>query len=223
MAKVMLVDILAYRDWAKNLAYNVRSYCEENNIECDIHGLYNGYHMEADITFLVGWSEIVPLGFYQDRMVLVLHPSPLPLYRGGSPIQHQILSGEKESKVTLFKLDKNHPKVDSGPIHSQTKFSLRGNLSDILSRVSDVGAFLVQDAITEFKDTRTLQLYEQDETRATTFKRRLPDESEITDFELHELTAEQLYNKVRALQDPYPNAFIRCFDGSRLYITQAHL
>ena len=27
----------------------------------------------------------------------MLHPSPLPKYRGGSPIQNQIINGEKKS------------------------------------------------------------------------------------------------------------------------------
>ena len=34
--------------------------------------------------------------------------------------------------------------------------------------------------------------------------------SEITINEIKKSTAEDLYNKVRALQNPYPNAYIKC-------------
>lgn len=218
----MLVDILAYRGWAKNLAQNVNYYCLDHGHKLHLHDHYNGYCKEADLTFLVGWSEIVPEEFYANRMVIVLHPSPLPKYRGGSPIQHQILAGETESFVTLFKLDKNFPKVDSGPIYTQGKFSLRGDLKDVLDNIANVGVRLIEHAIEEFSNTGSLKLLEQDDSYATTFKRRTPEESEITPVELTTFTAVQLYNKIRALQDPYPNAFIKTVDGN-LYITGASL
>ena len=54
--------------------------------------------------------------------------------------------------------------------------------------------------------------------QSTFFKRRTPDQSEITlkDFKTH--SAKDLHNKIRALQDPYPNAFIKCADGKKLYL-----
>lgn len=216
----MLVDIFAYREWAKNLAHHVNFYCYDHGHKLHLHS--TGNCNEADLTFLVGWSEIVPEEFYTDRMVIVLHPSPLPKYRGGSPIQHQILAGETESFVTLFKLDKNFPKVDSGPIYTQGKFSLRGDLKTVLDNIANVGVRLIEHAIEEFSNTGSLRLLEQDDSQATTFKRRTPEESEITPEELTTFTAMQLYNKIRALQDPYPNAFIQTTDG-KLYITGASL
>ena len=43
----------------------------------------------------------------------MLHPSSLPQYRGGSPIQNQIIDGIKESEVCIFKMEKE---IDSGQI-----------------------------------------------------------------------------------------------------------
>ena len=43
----------------------------------------------------------------------MLHPSALPKFRGGSPIQNQIIRNIKNSKVTLFKMNE---KIDAGPI-----------------------------------------------------------------------------------------------------------
>ena len=44
--------------------------------------------------------------------------------------------------------------------------------------------------------------------------------SEITIEELENCTVKELYNKIRCLADPYPNAFIKTKDG-KLYITGA--
>ena len=37
------------------------------------------------------------------------------------------------------------------------------------------------------------------------------------------MPAEYLYNKIRMLANPYPNAFIRTADGKKLMITSAHI
>ena len=42
--------------------------------------------------------------------------------------------------------------------------------------------------------------------------------SEIKIDDIQEFTASQLHDKVRALQDPYPNAFITCKDGTKLFL-----
>jgi len=45
--------------------------------------------------------------------------------------------------------------------------------------------------------------------------------SELTIEELSEESAEYLYNKIRMLQDPYPNPYIKTKDGKRLIINSA--
>ena len=47
--------------------------------------------------------------------------------------------------------------------------------------------------------------------------------SEIKIDEIKNCTAKELYNKIRSLQDPYPNAFIKCKDGTKLFITHTKL
>ena len=58
----------------------------------------------------------------------------------------------------------------------------------------------------------------QDESKATFFKRRTPKESEIKIDDFEKFSAKQLYNKVRSLQDPYPNAFVTCKDNKKLFL-----
>ena len=49
-----------------------------------------------------GWSWIVSKDLIENFTCLMLHPSPLPLYRGGSPLQNQIIEGKKTSKVSII-------------------------------------------------------------------------------------------------------------------------
>jgi methionyl-tRNA formyltransferase len=50
--------------------------------------------------------------------ILNVHPSLLPKYRGASPVQATIVSGDKEAGVSIVKLDEE---LDHGPIISQSR------------------------------------------------------------------------------------------------------
>ncbi len=208
------IAVVGYREWAKELFSIVRS--EGIDVRwCDsLNGAYR------HLVYLVGWSEIVPEEFYRDRTVLVLHPSPLPLYRGGSPIQHQIIDGRDASAVSLFKLDAEHPRIDSGPLAWQQGYSLAGTLADVLGRIARIGAQGVVETALAF-DRGDLAFWEQPSFVMPAYrKRRTPDESEITADLLDGATARQMHDFIRSLQDPYPVAFIRMADGRKLYINQ---
>ena len=61
----------------------------------------------------------------------------------------------------------------------------------------------------------------QNNDDATIYKRRKPSMSEINIDDIKNYTAKQLHDKIRALQNPYPNAFITCKDGTKLYLTES--
>jgi methionyl-tRNA formyltransferase len=211
----MKIWICAYRDWSLAI-YNQISK-EFDNIEL-IESKKEFEHVsssfqEEDIIFFLGWSWIIPDDIVEKYNCICLHPSPLPKYRGGSPLQHQIINGESISAVTYFRMT---DELDAGPILFQEEFSLIGDLKDVINRIIPLGIkgiFLIL--------SNDIQEKNQDTSEATYYKRRKPIESEITLDEISNVTAEQLYNKIRALQDPYPNAYIKCNDGSKLYITRA--
>ena len=52
------------------------------------------------IIFFIHWSKIIPKKIYNNYLCIQFHSSDLPKYRGGSPIQHQILDGLKKTKIT---------------------------------------------------------------------------------------------------------------------------
>ena len=145
----------------------------------------------------------------------MLHPSPLPKYRGGSPLQNQIINGELESKVSIFLM--NH-EMDAGPLLFQESFSLNGNMKNILKRIEEIGTKLTKKILEEFP-----VVYEQNHNEATYFKRRKIESSQITIDEIKNKDALYLFNKIRMLSDPYPNAYLKTKDGKYLLIKEVEL
>ena len=135
-------------------------------------------------------------------------------------MQNQIINGEKESAVTFFMMNEF---IDRGPILWQEKFPLDGDLNDVLSRVIAKGKDGMVAIIDTFLNKGGIHGTPQDESKATYYKRRTPEMSEIKISDFKEYTAEQLYDKIRALQDPYPNAFIVCKNGTKLYLMKARV
>jgi len=170
-----------------------------------------------NIFLFYGWSWMIPQELYKSYTCLILHPSPLPKYRGGSPLQHQIIYGEKTSAVTILKVTKN---IDAGPIYSQTNFSLSGSLPQIFNRIVKIGSRNTKQVLDDIAN-KNIHPIVQNEKSATYYKRRKPEDSEITLDDLRSKTAIELYNFIRALADPYPNAFIMCKDGKKLLLTHA--
>tara|TARA_A100001011_G_C14321791_1_gene851125 strand:- start:9849 stop:10499 length:651 start_codon:yes stop_codon:yes gene_type:complete len=210
----MKIACVGYRDWSlsiyKRLEESLSDFefliqnSVENFSENEIRKFVPNY------VLFYGWSSMISENFINDHKCLMLHPSPLPKYRGGSPIQNQIIRGEINSAVTIFIMDKG---IDTGPICRQAFLSLDGNLKDILKSIEDIGFSLTLDI---FKNGTNE--YEQDQSRATQFKRLKPEMSEITLSELANKDSKYLNNKIRMLQDPYPNPYIRSRDGKKLYI-----
>lgn len=208
-----------YRRWA----LDIFDYLKRNNIDVEIMSkevdvtLENIKEINPNVVLFYGWSWKVSDDIINNYLCLCLHPSPLPKYRGGSPIQNQIMNGEIESAVTIFKMTKE---MDAGPVYSQTPYSLDGELHEILKSIRDIGTF---ETLKLIKELNNGIKFKEQEGKPTYFERRKEIESEITAEELKYGTSQYLYNKVRSLQYPYPNAFITCADGKRLMITEARI
>ena len=214
----MRIACVSYRDWA--LAIYVELALDAGN-EVMIVRSREEFDEDAVVAFapelmlFYGWSWKV-----SDRLLgvcdcLMLHPAPLPKYRGGSPIQNQIIAGEKTSAVTLFVMT---DEVDAGGIVAQEAFSLDGHLDEILGRITETGLRLTR-AIIRDGYTPVAQV----DADATYVQRRKPADSELTLEELTNASAEDIFNKIRMLEDPYPNAFIRTADGKQLLIKHAEI
>ena len=101
----MKVVCVGYREWALNIYDNIAHLPEHAFLIFRSREQYNEdilREFNPDLILFYGWSWIVPQSLLEDYDALMLHPSDLPKYRGGSPIQNQIIDGVKKSKVTIF-------------------------------------------------------------------------------------------------------------------------
>jgi methionyl-tRNA formyltransferase len=214
----MRVACVGYRKWALNIYDSLAATSDHiflifrNQCQFDINVLDD---FKPDLILFYGWSWIVPSDLLDRYTCLMLHPSPLPRYRGGSPIQNQIIAGEKNSKVTIFVMS---DELDAGDIVAQQDLDLMGTLDQVFRRIEDIGLELTQELL-----RHGLKRSPQDHSLATFCKRRSHADSEITHEELTQESALYLYNKIRMLADPYPNAYIKTADGKRLHITSAYI
>ena len=130
-----------------------------------------------------------------------LHGSLLPTYRGRAPANWVLVNGEKETGVTLHRMVK---RADAGAIvaqqrvaieRSDTALTLHGKLREAASSLlRDTLPQLIQGKITETA---------QDESKATVFGRRTAADGKL----VWKKPAEELFNLVRAVTQPYPGAF----------------
>ncbi|WP_426200681.1 bifunctional UDP-4-amino-4-deoxy-L-arabinose formyltransferase/UDP-glucuronic acid oxidase ArnA [Pseudomonas sp. TWP3-1] len=130
-----------------------------------------------------------------------LHGSLLPRYRGRAPANWVLVNGETETGVTLHRMVK---RADAGAIIAQqrvaieradTALSLHGKL-----RIAAID--LLRDALPAMLHGK-LRETAQDESQATVFGRRTPADGNL----VWAKPAEQLFNLVRAVTQPYPGAF----------------
>ena len=154
--------------------------------------------LQPDFIFAPHWNFFIPESVTGKYETVIFHTAPLPLGRGGSPIQNLILSGYSSAPVNALKATSD---LDAGPIFAKQEISLEGNLSQIFERLNRAANSLIFQIL-----TNKLEPIEQ-VGEPTYFRRRSPEQSEI---KFQGQSPAEIYNHIRMLDaDGYPRAFIR--------------
>lgn len=208
-----------YRKWSLQVFKNIDKSIRVAKSPRQLEKLLSEDDSIKSIIF-VGWSWIVREDFIKSYKCICYHPSDLPFYRGGSPIQHQVIDGIRKTKATLFLMN---DKVDEGPIFKKKPITLDGDLSDIFSTLTNSATDLILDYINIFSSNENVRFRKQKKNIGFTKKRRGPEESEITLEDLKILSGDAILRKINVLADPYPNAFLRTSDGKKLLLKKVSL
>ena len=145
-----------------------------------------------------------------------LHGSLLPKYRGRAPANWVLVNGETETGVTLHRMVK---RADAGAILAQQKVMIERSDTGLTlhAKLREAATQLLRDALPQLAKG-TLSETAQDESQATCFGRRTPADGKL----VWSKPAEQLFNMVRAVTQPYPGAF--CAVGEhKLIVWQAEV
>ena len=123
--------------WAEKIDINIQK--PENND--DLIEVIESIKPEIVIT--IAYGRIIPLKLLDMPKFgwINVHFSLLPRWRGAAPVQWAILSGDQETGITVFKLDKG---MDTGPVYLEQATPINPNESsnDLLSRLSEIGSDL---------------------------------------------------------------------------------
>jgi methionyl-tRNA formyltransferase len=132
--------------------------------------------------------------------VLNVHPSLLPLYRGPSPLESVLLTGDITTGVSIMKLDKE---MDHGPLLVQTAFVINPETTagKLEVECGQVGGDLLAQILPSYLDGSLIPK-EQDHTKATICKKITKDLGEIT----LNTPANEVRRKFRALT-PWPSLY----------------
>ena len=174
---------------------------------------------EADLGICAAYGKIIPETVINQFKfgILNIHPSLLPKYRGASPISTAIANGDKESGVTIIKMDE---KMDHGPIVTFFKEEILPNdtTEDLRERLFERSADVLIQLIPAYVSGK-VKTKEQNEKEAT-FTKVLTREDGL--INLKEKTPKEAERFIRAM-NPWPGAWMRLENQKRLKLLKAHL
>ncbi len=145
-----------------------------------------------------------------------IHYSLLPKYRGASPVESVILNGDKETGISIQKMEY---KMDTGPIIAQEKVEMGPDekAPELRKRLIKIGGELLVKTLPNFIDGK-IKLISQNENEAT-YCKKIKKEDGLVNLETESPSV--LYNKFRAYA-AWPRTFF-FKDGKRIIITDAVL
>lgn len=134
-------------------------------------------------------------------MAINFHGSLLPKYRGRTPHVWAIINNEYETGITAHKIDLG---CDTGDIIAQKRIAIHASDTGgvLLNKFNDDYPGFVRKVINDIEQG-AFSLSKQNESLATYFGKRVPDDGRIN----WNWQKERIYNWVRAQASPYPGAF----------------
>lgn len=158
---------------------------------------------QPDVIVVVAYGRILPKEILELPRFgcLNLHASLLPKYRGAAPIQWAIINGERQTGVTLMKMDEG---LDTGDIVAFETVEILedDNTRSVSNMLSVIGAELLVRNLDRIEREGRVDGVKQDDRQAT-YAPLLKKSDGLIDWSL---TCEQIICRINGLQ-PWPGAF----------------
>jgi len=121
----------------------------------------------ADLGVVVAYGKILPRAVLDafPRGCVNVHASLLPAYRGAAPIQWSIIRGERETGVTIMKLDEG---MDTGPMLLSRREPIRDDdtAGSLAERLAVIGAEALTEVLVQIESGAQVET-PQDEAQAS--------------------------------------------------------
>jgi methionyl-tRNA formyltransferase len=170
-----------------------------------------------DLGVVTAYGRLIPeeiLSLPRLGMINV-HASLLPKYRGAAPVQRAVIDGERDTGVTIMRIEKM---LDAGAMLAKAARPIGPDeTSDIVERdLAQMGAELLLDVVEQIAAGTEQQ--ELQDFMMCSYAPRLTKDEGLIDWSL---PASYIHNRVRGLY-PWPHAYTY-LDGARLILLKTRI
>ena len=160
------------------------------------------------------FGQLIREPLLSEHLMLNVHPSLLPRWRGAAPIERAIMAGDRRTGVCVMKLVAG---LDAGPValSSEVPIGADTDFEALSSTLAGIGGELLVGALNLAAEGR-LEFTEQDEASVTYAEKIEAPERRLDPAR----PATELAAKVRALT-PHIGAYLETADGERLGVRRA--
>ncbi len=166
-------------------------------------------NLKPDLIVVIAYGKIIPQSILDIPTYgcINVHASLLPKYRGAACLNAPILNGDKETGVTIMKMEAG---LDTGPILRQAVMKLNGNenLETVHDTLSNLGAELLVPTLNDFVNGK-IEPKIQDESQASYIKTLNKEDGKIDWTK----SAQEIERQVRAY-NPWPGTYTNDGDKS---------
>lgn len=166
--------------------------------------------LSIDAAIVVAYGLLLPKAILEAPRLgcFNTHASLLPRWRGAAPIQRAIMAGDKETGMTIMKMDEG---LDTGPIILSRSIPITDNTTTakLSNELSHIGAELIIETLSTLEKGQ-LELIPQSE-QGITYAAKIKKEETRIDWRM---PAEQIHRHICALS-PSPGCWCNMKIGGR--------
>lgn len=169
----------------------------------------------ADVAVVSAYGLIIPQNLLDLAPFINIHGSLLPRWRGAAPIQRAILAGDKETGISIMKMDAG---LDTGDVISMksVKIDEEMNCEQLSYVLAQLGAEMIEETLLDLDGSLKKATKQPEEGACYAHK----IDKNVAKFDLSE-SAFEIVRKVKAFA-PTPGAWTE-LDGRRLKVLDASL
>ncbi len=198
----LIVKGKEYYEFQKEISNCKLIFFEDINNKKSIKYLSN---LNADIFLVAGFSQIFRKEVLEIPKfgTINLHAGKLPYYRGGSPLNWQLINGEDKVGLSAILMDEG---IDTGNILAEIEFPIKtdDDIASLHKKSNSLFPEIAINAITKLSEGNKGKMQKINE--GSYWHQRQDKDGEIC---FDKLSANKVHLLIKSLNDPYPNAWAK--------------
>jgi len=168
---------------------------------------------KPEVIVVCAFGQLIREPLLSEFLMLNVHPSLVPRWRGAAPIERTLMAGDGETGVTIMRVTAG---LDSGPVALAEEVRIDGDdYASLSAKLASTAGELVVRALGLLAEGN-LEFTEQNDAHATYAEKISPDERRLDP----NLPADALERRVKALR-PHVGTYLELEEGGRLGVRDA--